>query len=193
MNIWDTDKLILFIAFFIPGFISIKVYELFIPSEKKNAQHVILDAVTYSCINYAIFSWLLFLDIHYNLHQKAPVVHSLILLLILFASPVLLALFYMWLRKSKIIREYIPHPIQKPWDYFFGKQKSYWVIIELNDGTKVGGIYDNDSFASSYPAEEQIYLQQVWEIEGRKFKKPIDRSRGLIVSGKDIKHIEFFT
>lgn len=193
MNIWDADKLILFIAFFIPGFISIKVYDIFIPSEKKNAQNTILDAVTYSCINYALLSWLLYIDIRFAFQQKLPLVHSLILLLVLFVSPVLLAFFYMWLRKTKIVREYIPHPIQKPWDYFFGKQESYWVIIELNDGTKIGGIYDSDSFASSFPAEEQIYLQQVWEIEDRKFIKPIERSRGIIVSGGNIKHIEFFT
>jgi len=54
-------------------------------------------------------------------------------------------------------------------------------------------MYDTESFASSSPADEQIYLQQVWEIdEKRKFLKPIERSRGIIVSKKDIKAIEFF-
>jgi hypothetical protein len=35
MNIWEVDKLIIFIAFVIPGFISIKVYDLFVPTERR--------------------------------------------------------------------------------------------------------------------------------------------------------------
>lgn len=35
MNIWDADKLVLLIAFVIPGFISIKTYDLLVPSERR--------------------------------------------------------------------------------------------------------------------------------------------------------------
>jgi len=34
MNIFEIDKLIIFIAFVIPGFISIKVYNLLSPTQK---------------------------------------------------------------------------------------------------------------------------------------------------------------
>lgn len=37
MDIWEVDKLILFIAFVIPGFIALKMYELIFPGEEKDS------------------------------------------------------------------------------------------------------------------------------------------------------------
>ena len=59
MNIWEQDKLIIFIAFVIPGFISLKAYELFFPAQKTESSKQIVDAITYSCINYALLYWLI--------------------------------------------------------------------------------------------------------------------------------------
>ena len=61
MNIWELDKLIIFIIFIIPGFISIKTYKLLYPSEKQESSKQIIEALTYSCINYALLFWLLFI------------------------------------------------------------------------------------------------------------------------------------
>ena len=55
-----------------------------------------------------------------------------------------------------------PHPIKMPWDFVFKQRQWYWVIVELKDGTKVGGKYAEHSFTSSYPAPEQIYLEEKW-------------------------------
>lgn len=35
MDIWDANKLLLFIAFVIPGFVSLKIYELLFPAAQK--------------------------------------------------------------------------------------------------------------------------------------------------------------
>ncbi len=42
MNIWEADKLVLFLIFFIPGFVSIKVYDLLIPGEQRDFQNLSL-------------------------------------------------------------------------------------------------------------------------------------------------------
>lgn len=55
MDIWSFDKLFIFIIFVVPGFISIKVYEALHPSVKRESSKIIIDAVAYSCINYAIW------------------------------------------------------------------------------------------------------------------------------------------
>lgn len=54
MNIWDLDKLFLFVMFVVPGFISLKAYELFVPGQPKDSSKQIIDVITYSCINYAL-------------------------------------------------------------------------------------------------------------------------------------------
>ena len=112
---------------------------------------------------------------------------------ILFIFPIIWASIFVWLRKTNFFRKRAPHPIAKPWDFVFGNDQSYWTIIEFIDGNKIGGMYDTKSFASSFPANEQIYLEELWEIDDNDgFIKPIKRSHGVIVSSKDIKSIRFY-
>lgn len=192
MDIWEADKLILFIAFFVPGFIALKVWDLLVPGEVRDPSQSVIEAIAYSCINYALLSWLLILDVRLDLASSAPVWHGVVIFLILFVAPIGLAFAYWSLRNTKWFLKHFRHPVPKPWDYVFGKQESFWVIAELFDGTRVGGIYDTDSFSSSFPMEEQIYLQQIWEVDGDQFLRPIDRSEGVIISGKDIRFLKFY-
>jgi len=61
MDIWETNKLLLFVGFVIPGFISLKTYELLLPSTPKESAKQLIDAVAYSCINYALLLWPIFM------------------------------------------------------------------------------------------------------------------------------------
>ncbi|MEH3403717.1 DUF6338 family protein, partial [Enterobacter roggenkampii] len=57
MDIWDTNKLVIFIAFVIPGFLSMKLYSVLHPNVQLDTSKTVIEVVTYSCINYAI--WLI--------------------------------------------------------------------------------------------------------------------------------------
>ena len=59
MDIWNADKLALFIVFFVPGFISMKVYDLLVPGETRDASKSLLDAISYSTLNFAALFWLI--------------------------------------------------------------------------------------------------------------------------------------
>lgn len=83
MNIWDTDKLVLFIAFVIPGFVSIKTYDLFVPSERREVGKSLVDAVAYSCVNYSLLLWLILLDHKYQWGNNYPVWHIFLVFLII--------------------------------------------------------------------------------------------------------------
>ena len=192
LEIWDVNRLVLFILFFVPGFISLKVYGLLIPEEPRKAVDSVIEAIAYSCINYAIFSWLILLSIHFEWGQTRPLLNVIVVFFVLFVSPIALSVGIWYLRQTKLIGRLARHPVPKPWDYVFSKGEAYWVIIELKDGQRVGGIYDTDSFTSSFPHEEQIYLEEVWQVEGNVFKYPVERSKGLIVSDSEIKTIELF-
>ena len=63
----------------------------------------------------------------------------------------------------------------------------------MKNGTRIGGRFDNNSFASSSPSKEQIYIEEVWNIdEDGKFIKPIERSKGFLILGEEILGLEFF-
>jgi len=63
----------------------------------------------------------------------------------------------------------------------------------MKDGRLIGGRYETESFASSFPHEEQLYLEEVWKLsdEGA-FESKIDRTAGIMVSSGDIYAIELF-
>ncbi|MGE5342569.1 MAG: DUF6338 family protein [Candidatus Omnitrophota bacterium] len=192
MDIWSEGKLILFIAFVIPGFISIKVYEMLYPGEFKDVGHYLLNAVTYSCLNYALLSPVLILIDINELYDNHPIEFGLMALSLLFIFPILWVIILGWLRSRKLFKSKLKLPDPTAWDYIFRKRESYWIIIHLSDGNKIGGIYDSQSYTSGYPEEEQIYLEEVWELgENDEFLNAKERSKGILVSMKDIKAIEF--
>ena len=193
---WEPDKLILFLLFFIPGFISLKVYDLFIASERRDFSKAWFDAVTYSALNYGFFSWLLFLMQQYNWAANCPWGYYVALLIIIFVAPICWPGILLKAMKCEKIRDKIKtlHPISKAWDYVFDKKEPCWVIITLKDGRKIGGVYGFNSFASSFPAEEQIYLEQALKLDEQgRFKNAIAQTTGIIVLGREIVAVEFLS
>lgn len=193
MDIWQIDKLSLFLIFFIPGFISMKIYDLLIPNEKRDFSKSIFEVLGYSALNFAALSWLIIIIQSGNFSKDHRLWYLLALIGIICIIPILWPIVLLKFLSWPPIAERIVHPIMKPWDYVFGKKRVYWIIVHLHDGRRIGGKYDTKSFSSSFPSEEQIYLEEVWELDEKgAFKKPIDRSRGIIIIGKDISSVELF-
>lgn len=191
MNIWDLDKLHLFIMFVVPGFVSLKVYELFFPSQPKDSSKQIIDAIAYSCINYAFLFFFIFKIEKSSSATTHPNLYFLFYFFVLFISPVILIVIWKWLRSTNFIQNNAPHPTAKPWDYVFSQRKSYWVKVVKNDGTVIAGRYSYKSFASSAPAPEQIYLEESWIInDNGGFERVKNNTAGVIVLTSEISHIE---
>ena len=104
MDIWGADKLVIFIAFVIPGFISMKTFSLLVPSTRKDPIKL-LDAIAFSCINYGMLSWLLLLDFHFKWGETYPLVHLGLVVLCIFVFPVLWSITVVWLRKKDSIKK----------------------------------------------------------------------------------------
>lgn len=191
MDIWDASKLSLFIQFVIPGFISIKWYQLSFPGSSRAASEQIVDAVAYSCINYAIWS----IPTHYvqaGVQSKGwSPCDVLFYILVMFVSPILLVELWKMIRKSSVFQKNAPHPTGKPWDYVFAQRKWYWMKITMKDGTVLGGKFGDKSFASSAPEEEQIYMEESWVVDDTgAFVRIKDKTAGVIVVSSEISHIE---
>lgn len=192
MNIWEIDKLVLFILFVIPGFVTLKLYDLMTPGEYKDSAKRLIDAIAYSCIIYAI----LFVPISFiearNVRNSYPLVYYLFYLFVFFLAPVCLVFLWQWVRRKHFFQAVLPHPSNKPWDYVFAQRKPYWIKVRFEDGTTVAGKYGANSFASSAPAGEQIYLEECWMLnEQGAFERAKNRSAGILIVSK-ILSIEMF-
>lgn len=193
MAIWQSDKLIIFIAFVIPGFISLKVYDLLSPSEARDSSRQIIDAIAYSCVNYALLSWVIYLVEVNKLRATHQFWYALFYLLVLFICPVIWAYAWKQLRSTQLFQHTAPHPIGKPWDYIFSQRKWYWIIVTLKNGIKIAGKYGDKSFASSAPDEDQIYLEETWVLnEDGGFERPRVDTAGIIINSAEMSSVELF-
>ena len=190
MNFTDVNQVVLFLIFFIPGFISLKVYDLFIPSERRDFSKSFFDAVAYSGINYASWSWLIILMDIYDTYTNHYLLYMVMIVIIIFVSPLLLPILYLKIVTWKPISTRVLHPHSSSWDYVFSKRKKEWVIVHLKDGKRIGGIFGTESFASSYPAKEQIFLEEVWKLDDNgAFEESLNNS--LLILNDEIMGIEF--
>jgi len=179
----------LLLLFAVPGFITLTIYRRFVASEPLDASKAGLDVVTYSFINYGFMSAPIYLYFKLAPADPWPGIPAIGIFILLFIAPCFLGY---GLYRFESASFFNVNPIKKPWDYLFSQGRQYWVIVELDGGQRVGGIYGSGSFSSSYPSDEQIYLEQEWELDGRIFVKAVDRSEGIIISGANIKRIEFY-
>lgn len=193
MDIWKPNELILFIAFVIPGFISLKTYELLFPSERLNSSRQIIDAIAYSCINYALLFYPIYYVEMHGVRENHQNLYALFYICVLLIAPVIWVIFLKCFRTRLWLQKYIPHPTSKPWDYVFGQRQCYWIVVMLRDGTKIGGKYSTGSFASSAPTKEQLYLEETWVINADGgFERKRTDSAGILILSNEIVSVELF-
>jgi Family of unknown function (DUF6338) len=193
MDIWNADKLALFLVFVLPGFISMKVYDLMVPGESRDASKSLFEAISYSTLNFAALFWLIALIQADNFYHRHFILYALSIALVMVIVPACWPFVFLKLSSWRPVARHLVHPIRKPWDYVFGKREPFWVIVHLQNGQKIGGRFDNESFASSDPADEQIYLEAVWVLDEQgRFLNPVERSRGIIIMKDEIRAVEFF-
>jgi len=192
MDIWEKSKLLIFIIFVIPGFLSMKLYSILHPNVMIDTTKTIVEVVTYSCINYAIW----FFPIYYietTSFFVSPFSYSIFYLCVLFLSPILLTSFLVWMRTWKWLGKYLPHPTGRAWDYYFGLRKHAWIIVTLKSGKKIGGKYSYESFSSSAPNPEHLYIEENWVInDDGGLERPRNDTMGILILSSEIESIEFF-
>jgi hypothetical protein len=191
-NIWTPTSLTLFIAFFVPGFVAQKVYGLIVADDERDSTTFIVSAIAYSSLYYALISpivWALWYSGQLTNPYVVPV-----LILFLPALPALLPIIWLRIRRLRWVQSRTLSPIKRPWDFVFGRRREYWVLVTLKDGEKIGGIYGRQSSSSSYPRQEQIYLEKVWILgEDNTFVHEAPQSKGVIILGDEIAYIELFS
>ncbi|MBL7198122.1 MAG: hypothetical protein ISS47_08480 [Candidatus Omnitrophica bacterium] len=177
------QSLLIVILFIMPGFIISKVISLLVPflEKEKSEGGLILQALTFSCINYALFFWLILL-----LYEQKNL-WWLLSIIVLILAPILIGYI-----ASKIIKKTFLNVTltASAWDYYFSGEEPAWILITLKDGTRIGGFFSKNSFVSTGGCD--IYIEEVWKIEQGKFVSKIENTDGCIVKNEEIKYIEFF-
>jgi hypothetical protein len=200
MKLENFSNLFFVVSVFVPGFIYSGVIANFIPSRRaKEKEALLLRYFTATAINYSIWSPLINLLNYQILLAAHPVRQGLCWIVILFNSPVILALanarliqrgtlepLYRFLRLRSI------SPIPTGWDWIFSTTDPCFVLITLKEGTEIAGYFGDRSMASSDPEHRDIYIERVYKLpENGAPWVQVERSLGMYVEGSQIAHIEF--
>jgi hypothetical protein len=193
MDIWNADKLVLFVMFVIPGFLLLKTNAVLGLDPAADSSKQIVDAVTYSCINYAVLWWPILMVEGSTLRTSHQSLYLAFYGFVVLVAPVLLALLWRGLRTTQLLQRVLPHPVAKPWDYVFRQRRRFWIVVTFKDGRQVAGRYDDRSFSSASPSPEQLYLEQAWEVNvDGGFERPHTDSGGILILGSEVRTVEFF-
>ena len=168
-----------------PGFISLRIWGLIHPTQKTRISESLIEVIIFSSFTYIATMWLFFLitDIRFVW------IYFLTVLITSVLWPILLK----GILSNNFLKRKTISIIPKSWDHFFGKKECCFILVHLGNDRVIGGLYGPDSFASSYPEKEDIYLQEVWKIDEKgKFLERIPGSKGLLVNSDVIEYIEFF-
>ncbi|MEM9000475.1 MAG: DUF6338 family protein [Bacteroidota bacterium] len=193
MEITNPETVILFVFFFVPGFISMKVYGLFYASKKTDFSKDLYEAIGISFINFGLFFWPIFQINDGKFAAQSPFLYYAITFVFTFITPILLTWVYYSISKSKLFKRNFVGPESTVWDWHFSKRKANWVIVTLKDGRKIGGKYGVRSRSSAYPSTKEIFIEDVWRLNpSGAFDKSLDRNEGILITGDTILTITFF-
>jgi hypothetical protein len=193
MEILEGNKLLLFFAFVMPGFLALKAYQLKRPLPNASPAQQVVDATCYSFINYALLFGVTSIATRCGVDSRYLYRSVPFWILATTIFPVVWALVYDKLRTTQFSQRWLPHPAPDPWEYVFGGRNRYWIVATLKNGKKIGGRYGSASFASSAPAPEQLFLEEAWILNDQGgFKKPKRVSAGVMIWGSEISSMDFF-
>lgn len=183
MNIWEIDKVFLFLVVILPGFISLKVYSNIIASDKIDFSKSLAEAVCFSALNFGALAFLISYINTPDFIASSPVWYWIGMFVVFVAFPVFWPFLYLWAIKLPWIKKIVIGPHKQPWDSVFAKKEALWVVVTLKSGGVIRGKYGLKSFASIYPSERQIFLEELWlKGENGGFGKKVDRSKGILIS-----------
>jgi len=199
MTVDGTETLFLTLAFVIPGFIWNSIHSIFNPRRTERTQLLFLRFLTFSCINYGLWSCLLYLVFVSEFFEKSTLFTGIAWLIMILVSPVCLGFTTGLLSQKGLFRRVFArmglssiHGIPTAWDYKFSKtRKAVWIQVTLKDDKKIRGLYGRQSFASSVAEERDLYLQQVIRVSKDGKWELLERSEGVLITGNEIKYIEF--
>ncbi len=201
MNISSFDTLFYTLAFLVPGFVIDSVFSMFQRRRPERPHLSFLRLLTLSAINYAIWSWLIFLLIQPEWPQAHPGRAALGWLIVILIGPLLLGFIISYFAQKDWARRFLQwiglrplHVVPTAWDWRFETlREPHWLLVTLQDGSQVAGYFGSQSFASSQADQLDLYVEQVWQVpnDGGPWAM-VEPQRGILISSHQIRYVEFW-
>ena len=195
-DLTSLDKIYLILAFVAPGLIALFVRAQFVTGRSPPYAAALLSYLTVSVIYYAVA--LPFTDSVLSLADPSPP-NALAWFGLVFVGPAIFGLLLGINIQQGLLRQFLRwcrlnpvHVMPTAWDWKFGSMKEQWVLVTLKDGTRFAGFCGTDSFMSSDPAERDLYIQWIYDIDDGTNEWSSRPANGVLISAGEIRTIEFW-
>ena len=162
------ETIIYFLFFIVPGFLTIRIYELLVPTAVRTFGESLVDLISYSLLIVLVWSLPYFWLVGKNPQDFGPKLYYFLLIVLIFlvviVSPLGVAYGYYRFRTSDWLLQKMRHPSPTAWDFFFQQDQPSFVRFHMKSGETFGAYFGGNSFATSFPNVQEIYVQQLYEL-----------------------------
>lgn len=188
--------LVILIFYLLPGFIIDRLLSQNFVRGKRETTEIVVGAVFWSLVHYAVCWTIVMRLVGVGDWDKVALAvgsprWALILLVLPLIEAVLIARLVGTHNVARFMRflGFRIHPIPKSWDYVFSRAEGYLVLATLSDGSRIGG---RVGFASSFPNDEDLYLDETWKLaDNGAFLEPMPMA-GALLKRSDIRILELY-
>lgn len=186
-------EFILFLAFIVPGFLSMRVYGLLLPGDEPSLKENVLEAFAFGILNFVVMYWAISLLLDQEFTPRSRLVNYLLVVLTFLIAPMTWPVIVKIILRKLAEWNVVLYGYRNAWDDFFLRREPCWIIVHLKDGRRLGGWYGDNSYAGLYPNSGHLSVEQLWRLdEQNKFVEPVPQSRGIILRPDDYHFVELF-
>lgn len=186
----DLFTVALLFVFVVPGLVSVTIYRQLVPGPTIRWGEALVQGFFYSSINLILLAPLLIWSLRPG---RSPVVLWLSAVLLLLIAPAFWPVLLRRLLELRFIAKRLQSPYATAWDFFFSRRAPAFVLVHLKNGQLLGGYLGSSSFATSYPHQGDLYLEEVYRVdENGRFGERIDHTYGALLRREDYDYLELF-
>lgn len=191
----DLNSIYLTTAFIVPGLIITYMRSRFVTGRMEKLTDAVLGYFVITLIYYGLsvplIGWILSYD--------QGLVKTLLWWALIIVGPFVCGLLLgvatqrEWLRWIAVkLRLRTVHNTPTSWDWQFANcEAARFIMVTLTDGAIVAGIFGKQSFASTDPAERDIYIQELMDVGDDGLWAYRAEPTGILLLAKEIRYVEF--
>lgn len=194
LDSWET--VVYTCVFLLPGYIVSKFIGFGFPVSRSTDGKRLLSWLLYSVVVNAV-CFPLYGCIHDAVAANKAIFLFLIVCVAVVASLIIAGVVVFVQRKQPLKKvfeliggEYI-NPIATSWEYCFSKREETYVIVTMDEGKRVYGLYGCKSYASSDMDNCDLYLEKTYSINKECEWVENEGNRGVLISKDRILCVEF--
>lgn len=185
MNNIDINNILVLASFFVPGYITLQIYNAIKPTKEENSLYFLINFIVFSFINVYLYKLVSNIEAVKNLNSDLVVlIISIIMGVVIgISNPLhLLYIFFSIGDKSSL---------PTAWDYVFYNIDNGYLILTLSNDTKLKCLWENESFASNADKARDVYFEKVYYKNENDEWVENKESKEIYISKDYIKTIEF--